>query len=82
MGTTIDAVRVVLDECPAPAAPLTTAQVRATGGVRHAARQVLTEKEFRRRCSVFGVRSTPNTEHLGGLLVCISVSPSKHRHGC
>lgn len=38
MGTTIDAVRVVLDECPAPAAPLTTAQVRTTGGVRHAAR--------------------------------------------
>lgn len=49
MGTTIDAARVVLDECPAPAAPLTTAQVRATGGVRHTARQVLTEKEFRRR---------------------------------
>jgi hypothetical protein len=49
MGTTIDAVRVALDECPAPAAPLTTAQVRTTGGVRHSARQVLTEKEFRRR---------------------------------
>lgn len=49
MGTTIDAVRVFLDGRPAPAAPLTTAQVRATGGVRHAARQVLTEKEFRRR---------------------------------
>jgi hypothetical protein len=49
MGTTIDAVRVVLDEHPAPAAPLTRAQARATGGVRHAARQVLTEKEFRRQ---------------------------------
>jgi hypothetical protein len=49
MGTTIDAVRVVLDEHPAPAAPLTRARARATGGVRHAARQVLTEKEFRRR---------------------------------
>lgn len=49
MGTTIDAVRVVLDEHPAPAALLTLAQGRATGGVRHAARQVLTEKEFRRR---------------------------------
>ena len=49
MGTTIDAVRVVLDEHPEPAAPLTASQVRATGRVRHAARQVLTEKEFRRR---------------------------------
>jgi hypothetical protein len=49
MGTTIDVVRFVLDEHPAPAAPLTAAQARATGAVRHAARQVLTEKEFRRR---------------------------------
>ena len=49
LGTTVDAVRVVLDEHPAPAAPLTPAQARATGQVRHAARQVLTEKEFRRR---------------------------------
>ena len=49
LGTTIDAVRLVLDEHPAPAAPLTTAQARATGQIRHAARQVLTEKEFRRR---------------------------------
>ena len=49
LGTTVDAVRVVLDEHPAPAAPLTAAQARATGQVRHAARQVLTEKEFRRR---------------------------------
>jgi len=49
MGTSIDAVRVVLDEHPASAALFTTAQARATGGVRHAARQVLTEKEFRRR---------------------------------
>ena len=40
---------VVLDEHPAPAAPLTAAQARVTGRVRHAARQVLTEKEFRRR---------------------------------
>ena len=49
MGTTVDAVRIVLDEHPAPAAPLTEAQARATGQVRHAARQALTEKEFRRR---------------------------------
>jgi hypothetical protein len=49
LGTTIDAVRVVLDEHPAPAAPLTTTQARATGQVRHAARQALTEKEFHRR---------------------------------
>jgi hypothetical protein len=48
LGTTIDAVRVVLDEHPAPAALLTTAQARATGKVRHAARQVLTKKDFRR----------------------------------
>lgn len=49
LGTTVDAIRVALDEHPAPAAPLTTAQARATGQVRHIARQVLTEKEFRRR---------------------------------
>lgn len=49
LATTVDAVRVVLDEHPAPAATLTETQVRATGGIRHAARQVLTEKEFRRR---------------------------------
>jgi hypothetical protein len=48
LGTTIDAVRIVLDEHPAPAALLTTAQARATGKVRHAARQVLTKKDFRR----------------------------------
>jgi predicted DsbA family dithiol-disulfide isomerase len=49
LGTTIDAVRVVLDEDPAPAAPLTETQARATGQVRHAARQALTQKEFHRR---------------------------------
>jgi TniQ/Bacterial regulatory helix-turn-helix protein, lysR family len=49
LDTTVDAVRVALDEHPAPAAPLTAAQARATGQVRHAARQVLTEKEFRHR---------------------------------
>ena len=49
LGTTIDAVRFVLDEHPATAAPLTTSQARAVGRVRHAARQVLTEKEFRHR---------------------------------
>lgn len=49
MGVTVDAVRVILDERPAPAASLTEAQARATGQVRHAARQALAEKEFRRR---------------------------------
>jgi hypothetical protein len=49
MGTTVDAVRVVMDEHPAPAAPLTETQARATGQVRHAARHALTEREFRRR---------------------------------
>lgn len=49
LGTTVAAVRLVLDEHPAPAAPLTTAQARARGTFRHAARQALDEKEFRRR---------------------------------
>jgi DNA-binding transcriptional LysR family regulator len=49
LGTTIDAIRLVLDEHAAPAAPLTATQARAAGRVRHAARQVLTEKEFRHR---------------------------------
>jgi hypothetical protein len=49
LRSTVDAVRVVLEEHPAPAAPLTVAQARAGGGIRHAARQALSEKEFRRR---------------------------------
>jgi DNA-binding transcriptional LysR family regulator len=49
LDATVDAVRLVLDEHPAPAAPFTPTQARATGRVRHAARQVLTEEEFRRR---------------------------------
>ena len=49
LGTTIDAVRLLLDEHPAPAAPLTATQARAAGRIRHAARQALTEKEFRHR---------------------------------
>ena len=49
LDVTVDAVRVILDEHPAPAASLTEAQARATGQIRHAARQALTEKEFRRR---------------------------------
>ena len=49
LGTTVDAVRLVLDEHPAPSPHLTATQARATGQVRHVARQVLTEKEFRRR---------------------------------
>lgn len=49
LATTVDAVRLVLDEYPAPAAPLTATQARATGQFRHAARQEITEREFRRR---------------------------------
>jgi DNA-binding transcriptional LysR family regulator len=49
LGTTVDAVRVILDAHPAPAAPLTQTRARAAGQVRHAARQALTRKEFRRR---------------------------------
>lgn len=49
LGITVDAVRVVLDEHPVPAASLTAAQARATDRIRHVARQALTEKEFRRR---------------------------------
>lgn len=49
LGTTVDAVRLVLDEHPVPGVPLTATQARAAGRVRHAARQVLTEEEFRQR---------------------------------
>lgn len=49
LDTTVDAVRLVLDENPAPAAPLTDAQARAVGRVRRAARQTLPKAEFRRR---------------------------------
>jgi DNA-binding transcriptional LysR family regulator len=49
LSTTVDAIRVVLDEHPAPTAQLTATQARATGQVRHAARQALTEKEFCKR---------------------------------
>jgi hypothetical protein len=45
----MDAVRVVLDEHPAPAAPFSETQARATGQIRQVARQALTEKEFRQR---------------------------------
>lgn len=69
LGTTVSAIRLALDEYPAPAAPLTTAQARAGGKIRHAARQVLDEREFRRRYidehqsirSIAGqIGSTPN----------------------
>ncbi len=49
LGATVDAVRVILEEHPAPAAPLTEAQASATGQAQHAARQALTEKQFRHR---------------------------------
>jgi hypothetical protein len=49
LGTTVDAVRVALDEHPAPAPPLTATQARAAGQVRRAASRTLTETELRRR---------------------------------
>lgn len=51
LGTTVNAVRVVLDEHPAPAAPVTAAHARTNGRVRYAARQALTKEEF---CRPYG----------------------------
>ncbi|MEU8830249.1 TniQ family protein [Streptomyces sp900116325] len=47
-GTSIEAIRLVLDEHPAPAPPPTEAVARATGGIRHQARQKLPKKTFAR----------------------------------
>jgi AraC-like DNA-binding protein len=49
LATSIEAVRIVLNDHPAPAAPLTKAQERAAGQPLRIARQLLPEHEFRRR---------------------------------
>ncbi|MFH8380042.1 LysR family transcriptional regulator [Kitasatospora sp. NPDC018058] len=46
LGTTVEAIRHVLDEHPAPAAPLTKSTARATGRIRHQARQTIPEEHF------------------------------------
>ncbi|WP_432146824.1 LysR family transcriptional regulator [Streptomyces sp. bgisy084] len=46
LGTSIDAVRNVLDEHPAPALPPTEKAARATGRIRHQARQSLPKERF------------------------------------
>ncbi|WP_236003443.1 TniQ family protein [Nonomuraea antri] len=49
LGVSIETVRLLLEEHPIPSSPLSIAQARALGQVSHAARQVLTEEELRRR---------------------------------
>jgi len=46
LGTTVEAIRHVLDEHPAPAPPLTKNTVRATGRIRQQARQAIPEERF------------------------------------
>ncbi|MDG9728786.1 helix-turn-helix domain-containing protein [Streptomyces sp. DH41] len=46
LGTTVEAIRHVLDEHPAPAPPLTKNAARATGRVRQQARQAIPEEHF------------------------------------
>lgn len=48
LGTSIEAIRLILDEHPAPAAPLSPSAARATGGIRHKARQDLPKETFAR----------------------------------
>jgi hypothetical protein len=48
LGTSIEAIRLILDEHPAPAAPLSSSAARATGGIRHKARQDLPREAFAR----------------------------------
>ncbi|MEU6404169.1 LysR family transcriptional regulator [Streptomyces sp. NPDC046985] len=48
LGTTVEAVRHLLDEHPAPAAPLTISIARATGRIRFQARRVLPKETFAR----------------------------------
>ncbi|KUF15774.1 TniQ family protein [Streptomyces silvensis] len=48
LGTTIETVRYVLSEQPAPPPPKTLAQARATGDMRRWARTVLPKEEFAR----------------------------------
>ncbi|MFF3746917.1 TniQ family protein [Streptomyces kronopolitis] len=46
LGTTVEAIRHVLDEHPAPAPPLTKNTARATGRIRQQARQAIPEEHF------------------------------------
>ncbi|MEU9452889.1 TniQ family protein [Streptomyces sp. NPDC048277] len=46
LDTTVEAIRHVLDEHPAPAAPLTKNAARATGRIRRQARQTIPEERF------------------------------------
>ncbi|WSB48922.1 TniQ family protein [Streptomyces cellulosae] len=46
LGTTVEAIRHVLDEHPAPAPPLTENAARATGRIRQQARQTVPEERF------------------------------------
>ncbi|MFG2329837.1 hypothetical protein ACGFMM_09430 [Streptomyces sp. NPDC048604] len=48
LGTTVEAVRHVLDEHPAPAPPLTKNAARATGRIRQQARQAIPAQGFTR----------------------------------
>jgi hypothetical protein len=48
LGTSIEAIRLILDEYPAPAAPLTTSAARATGDARRRARQDVPREIFAR----------------------------------
>ncbi|MGJ6967025.1 TniQ family protein [Streptosporangium sp. G11] len=68
LGVSIEAVRLLLEEHPIPAPPLSTAQARALGQVSHAARQVLTEEELRRRYL---------DEHQSARTIAIDVGVSK-----
>ncbi|MFD4857666.1 LysR family transcriptional regulator [Streptomyces atratus] len=46
LGTTVDAIRHVFDEPPAPEPPLTQNTARATGRIRQQARQAITAERF------------------------------------
>ncbi|MFD7131045.1 TniQ family protein [Streptomyces sp. NPDC059894] len=46
LGTTVEAIRHVLDEHPAPAPPPTKNTSRATGRIRHQARQIIPAERF------------------------------------
>ncbi|MGW6819649.1 helix-turn-helix domain-containing protein [Streptomyces sp. NPDC055005] len=48
LGTTVEAIRHVLDEHPAPAPPLTKSAARATGRIRQQARQAIPAQRFTR----------------------------------
>ncbi|MGW2302417.1 helix-turn-helix domain-containing protein [Streptomyces sp. NPDC001809] len=48
LGTTVEAIRHVLDEHPAPAPPLTKSAARATGRIRQQARQTIPAQRFTR----------------------------------